>query len=466
MTLKKTKCLGVRGGFLSAAVALLAALMIVLAACSDEDFELNDSVIKSNSYAEMSSTTPLELSTFRLDSVQTSSQNRVWVGKARKPVIGVIHSDSYMRLAEPVFMPTYASGYDWKQSGKEVYDSCTIVLVHSGQYEGDTLQLFDIQVEALKQRVEFADENESDFYNVRSFESDSVIGSFVFKPKPITRPRLRFRLNDTFGKHLRDFIKSQTGLNTGDVSQNFENFMKGIKITCSDKRHGAKALLAFIADSTKICLHSHRRGMVAEKMERALYMSGSNLQFNNVWNEGMDEPFASLTHRYVQVAEDSADLHSVLYEGLGYYTRINFPSIESLKNMSRYQHIVKATLKIYPEVGSYDKRRIPTSFYLSEVNKGNVVTNTLINASGQRVYAQLVYDSYDRTQMYYYADITYYLNTILSQDMVDENAGLVMTWGSSMQPTNYNFMIFNGHGVDLHRSVLEVTFYNFDREER
>lgn len=134
--------------------------------------------------------------------------------------------------------------------------------------------------------------------------------------------------------------------------------------------------------------------------------------------------------------------------------------------MSKYQHIVKAVLKLYPKVGSYDKNRIPTTFYLHEVNKGNVITNSVINSSGSNVHSTLVYDAFDRSEMYYYADITYYINTILSKDLVDENNGLVLTWGSSMEPTNYNFMIFNGHGVDLHRSVLEVTFYNFDREER
>lgn len=119
-----------------------------------------------------------------------------------------------------------------------------------------------------------------------------------------------------------------------------------------------------------------------------------------------------------------------------------------------------------PEVGSYDKRRIPSTFYLFEVNKGNVIQSQVRNSNGAYVHSTLVYDSYDRSEMYYYADITYYINTLLAQDKIDENAGLVMTWGNGMKPTNYEFMVFNGHGVDLHRSKLEVTFYNYDRENR
>ena len=137
-----------------------------------------------------------------------------------------------------------------------------------------------------------------------------------------------------------------------------------------------------------------------------------------------------------------------------------------MKNLDEYQHIIKATLKIYPEVGSYDKRRIPSTFYLFEVNKGNVIQSQVRNSNGAYVHSTLVYDSYDRSEMYYYADITYYINTLLARDKIDENAGLVMTWGNGMVPTNYEFMVFNGHGVDLHRSKLEVTFYNYDRENR
>ncbi len=470
MTIKKTNHLGQshKKHFAKLAAALTL-LIAIFAACSDEDFTLSDSTIKSSSYAEMVSTTKIQLSTFRLDSVLTSSQNRIWVGKAQKPAIGTICSESFLRLDEPKLPGSSSNYYSWHGSQKEVYDSCTIVLCHTGRFEcaqdRDTIQPFEIRVECLAQKLEFADENETNFYNVRSFPADSLLGSFTFKPRPHSRPRLRFRLNDTFGQSLVDFIKAQVNLSSKDITQNFDRFLKGIKISSSDD---AMALLGFYADSTMICLHSHLRGFDAVKVERQFRMMGSNLQFNHVWNEDADAPFSpeKLEHRYIQVTEDSADFQSVMYEGLGYYTRVNFPSIESLKNMSKYQHIVKAVLKLYPKVGSYDKNRIPTTFYLHEVNKGNVITGSVINARGGNVYSTLVYDAFDRSQMYYYVDITYYINTILSNDLVDENNGLVLTWGSSMTPTNYNFMIFNGHGVDLHRSVLEVTFYNFDREER
>ena len=100
------------------------------------------------------------------------------------------------------------------------------------------------------------------------------------------------------------------------------------------------------------------------------------------------------------------------------------------------------------------------------MNKGNVITNALYNGSGRRVYSTLVYDAYDRSQMYYYADITYYINTLLTQEVFDEYTGLLLLWGQSMSPTTYEFMVFNGNGVDRNRSKLEITFYNYDFENR
>ncbi len=458
-----------------AALALVSAALLIVVGCTDDGLFMDQSYIKSQTYAQMTDATPLHLSTFRLDSVQTSAQNTIWVGKATKPVIGDIHSESYFILDEPVRITTLTDGkntapYNWYNKGKEVYDSCTMVLYHSGLYEGDTTQTFNLVVKRLSDMLEFASEDETAFYNVRSFkEADAdPVGEYTFKPRPHTYPRVRFRLSDDYGHELRDFIINAANWSSSVASQNFRNLMKGFKLTCSENKYvkDTKALLAFVADSSMICLHSHYRGMDAVKIERRFKMSSKNLQFNNVWNEGVDEPYDQLTQRYKQVTESEGGLHSVEYEGLGYYTRINFPQIEEFKNMSQYQHIVKAVLKIYPEEGSYDKRRIPTTFYLFEVNKGNVIQSQLRTQSGGYVHSTLVYDNYDRSEMYYYADITYYINTILTNDLVDENNGLVMTWGNGMEPTNYEFMVFNGHGVDLHRTKLEITYYNYDREER
>lgn len=453
---------------------LLTALMAV--ACSDDDFMMNDSFAKSDSYAEMSDATPLKLSTFRLDSVMTSGQKTLWVGKTfrlgnRKKndptPIGTMHSETYFRVAEPV-MNGVISGYGWLR-GKEHYDSCTVVLYHTGQWVGDTTQVFDIQVKRLTQRLEFADEHESAFYNVRSFATeDDPVGHFIFKPRPVTRPRLRFRLDDSYGLAVRDFIISTNNLKQDMVRQTFEDFFKGFQISCRETSHNCDALLAFNADSVRLTLHSHLADMQGTKLERIFALTDANKQFNHVWNDGIAPAFQPLTQRYKQVEEAADnDFHSLIYEGLGYYTRINFPNLDNLKNQYAYQHIVKAVLRLYVEEESYDKYKIPSSFYFFEVNKGNVIQSQVKASSGAPTQGHLVYNPYDRRKMYYEADLTYYINTLLSQQSYDENTGLVITWGNGMSPTNYDYMLFKGRGTDdITRSELDITFYYYDVEVR
>ncbi len=434
-------------------VAVLSAIGLLTTSCSDDDFIMNSSFIDSDTYAVYTDQTSIELSTFRLDSVLTSGLDKVWVGACEKPVIGTVYSESYIKLAEP-------DDYDWIT--KEKYDSVTIVLRHTGESEGDTTQSITIDVHRLAQPIRFA-ENESSFYNVRSFRDSTSIGTFTFKPRPHTRPRVRFRLSDEFGEELVSFIKTNQSSSSDVASRNFENFLGGIKVTFSGE---PSSLLCFLADSCFITLHSHMPLMQKVRIERRLLITESEKQFNHIWNEDAEEPYNSIENRYDQVTETDGGQHSVMFEGLGYYTRVNFPTLEELVTENYFSHIAKATLTLYAERDSYDKRDFPSTFYLTEINKGNVLQNPLYTSSGYLVSSTLVNNILDEDRVYYSADITYYINTVVSQEYIEQGAGIVLTWGSDMDATNYYFMLFNGNTKAKFNSKLELYYYNYDREQR
>ncbi len=429
-----------------------ACIALAVSSCSDDDFVMNSSFLSSNTYAVYTDQTPIELATFRLDSVETSGKGIVWVGTANKPVIGNIHSESYVKLSEP----TYA----WVT--KEKYDSITIVLRHTGDYQGDTTKSITIEIEQLDQPIRFA-ENESSFYNVRTFRTRKSIGKHTYTPRPNSHPRVRFRLDDDFGQELVDLVKANNSLASDQATTAFENFLGGIKITYDGE---PSSLQAYIADSVHIVLHSHIPLMEKSRIQRRLEITETEKQYNYVWSDGADEPYNSIANRYSQVTESEGGLHSVMYEGLGYYTRVNFPTLEVWMTENLYSHIVKAQLKIYPERDSYDKHYFPDTFYLTEINKGNVLGNVVYNSSGYAVYSTLYNNILDENDVYYLVDITYYINTILSQEYIESGAGLVLTWGSEMDPTNYHFMLMNGNGTVKYHSELQIYYYNYDKEER
>lgn len=434
------------------AIAVLASL--VLTSCGGEDFRIESSFINSGSYAESTNITPVQLSTFRLDSVRTSGYNKAWVGRHTKPIIGDVCSEALVRLTAP-------SSMAWSQ--KEKYDSITIEINHTGEYQGDTMKAMTINVHRLAQPLRFA-ERENAFYNVRTFRDSSSIGSFRFRPRPHSRPHLRYRLDDSFGRELVKFIKDNNYKESGYVANNFDKFLGGIKLTYDD----AQNLLAFDASSIVITLHSHIPLMEKVKNTRTLSVSNEYLgfQYNSVWTENTVKPYDELTERYKQVTEDRGGKHSVQFEGLGYYTRVNLSSLESVMSESSYAHIVKATLYIYPEQGSYDKRNFPSLLYMQVVNKGNVVQGDVVDSRGQRVVGLLHYNIYDEKDVYYTADLTYYLNKVLASGYVDKDEGIALMWNAGMMPSDYNFMVFNGHSKNKYYSYLKLYYYYYDKEDR
>lgn len=431
---------------------------MAMIACSDDDFKMNDIFIPSNSYAEYTDQVPIQLSTFRQDSVQTSGYRKVWVGHCKKKVIGDIFSDSYIKLAPP-------DKYGWYLN--ERYDSCTVILRHTGNYQGDTTKAITLNINRLATPLEFTEKEKARevFYNRRTFRDSTLLGTYTFRPCPHTHPRIRMRLFDSFGKDLFKFIKDYEN-NPNRTNEFLQRFLCGIKLSADTST--AKSLLEFNADSVQIVLHTHFPGFRREETERVLTLFSPELQFNHTWNENITEPYNDLKNIYNQVTEEEGGIHSVLFEGLGYYPRINFPSLTELKSKYYSSHIVKATLKIYIEQWSYDKRHVPPMFFLSKVNRGNVIIGNALSSTGTPIYAILVNNLFDRDQAYYTADLTYYLNSILSQDDIDDKEGLVLTWGSYMDSSNYDFMLFNGHTQPKEKckSELEIYYYNYDEEHR
>ncbi|MBR6249574.1 MAG: DUF4270 family protein [Bacteroidales bacterium] len=412
---------------------------------------MTSTFVNSQSRATYTDQIPIELSTFRLDSVLTSAQNVMWVGRCEKPSLGHVCSQSLSRMSD-------LSSYGWAQ--KEKYDSVTIVLRHTGDYQGDTMKAITIDVQRLGEPLQFA-VNESYFYNVRNFKDSTSIGHFSFVPRPHSRPRLRYRLDDSFGEELVAFIKEVNHLSSDVASKRFESIMGGVRVTYLGE---PEALLAFRADSMKITLHSHIDRVENWKISRTISLKSTSMQFNRIWAEDTESPFDKLTKRNIRVTEQESNSHSMMFEGLGYYTCINFSSLKQLADENFFSHVVKAMIRIYPERDTYDKHEIPTTFYLTEINRYNALGDVIYNSSGGRVSATLVNNIIDEDEVFYYADITYYINTLLaSGDEIDEDDGLVITWGSAMSPINYNYMMFNGHYATKYKSILEVYYYTYDR---
>ncbi|MBP5364383.1 MAG: DUF4270 family protein [Bacteroidales bacterium] len=436
-------------------IAILTTVTMWFSACSDDDFRMDDSFVKSKTSAEYTNQTNIELSTFRLDSVQTSNTGIVWVGRSSKPEIGNIYSESYARIA-------LSEDLDWLKH--ERYDSVTMILRHTGDYVGDTTKGFTVRISQLASPLKFTEEDKSkSFYNNHAVRDTLELGSFRFRPYPHLRPRVRFRLDDNFGRSLAQFIEKHQN-KPADIAQNYEHFFGGIKISADTS--DAAALLSFRADSVQIELHSHVTGMKRLERIRRFWITNLDCQFNHVWNDGAPAPYNKLVKLSDKVNEREGNLHSVMFEGLGYYSRIDISAMEDILSKKYKSHVIKATLVLAVEPASYERRFLPTFFSLYEVNKWNVLNGIITDQFGKSVYGVLLDNMYDENYVYYEVDITHYLNTLLSRDYVEPGLGMAVVWDGVLNSSNFYYLHFSGHTKPKYKSNIQLYYYDYDKEDR
>lgn len=443
--------------------AAFAAICAIFVACGNDEFVLSNTFTNSKSYAEFTQDTHMELASFRLDSVRTSGQHLIWIGKCNRPLIGDVCSESVMKLSQlSGSNSSVMAANPWQT--KERYDSICVNLYHTGAYQGDTMKSMTVEVLRLAQPLRFADDKEQayGFYNCRTFRDSVSIGSYRFRPKPHARRHIHFRIDDKFGQELIDFFRTYAGAQEDVRTKAYEAFLGGIKIKATDD---AQNLMAFLVDSFNITLHSHLKGIEELRQRRYLIAVEKEKQYNQIWTENTEVPFDKLTHVSKSVTEGETELRSVMFEGLGYYTRVNFDDLAQCFARDKKAHIVRANLILYPERGMYDKHNFPSSFYLWDVGKGNVLTSPVYNDRNAQVRGYLHYNVFDENDVYYIADLTYYLNTKLAQGYGDRNIGVALTWGAGMSPTDYNFMVFRGNGYRKYNSRIEIYYYYYDRED-
>src|SRR5574344_698323 len=437
---------------------IAAATFIVGYGCSSDDFRLSSNFINSGTSIEFIDSVGINLSTYRLDSVITSQQGKLLVGSFHKDELGTFHSEPYFRVSQPSY-------YSW--SKEERYDSMTVVIYHTGDYEGDTLQNVTLDIRRVTSAIT-KPEGQDYFYNNAYFPVQESVGSYTYRPQPTNsiKARRTFRISDVFGRDLFKFIRLNTNKSGDELKLNFKNFLPGFRLDMSAEK--SDLMLAYKVDSIQFRLHTHLPYIENKHLVRSMSITKDvevyNYQFNHTWVTNSGDGFSGLTKSHLRANSSKTNGHSMMFEGLGYYTIVSFPSLDNLRSSLRYGHFMKATLKLYPDADSYDIHRLPSTFYLTEINKWNALGNAVYTRNSVLSRATLNLNSDIREQTYYSVDLTYYVNTLLTTDYIDPKEGVVLTWGSSMDPTNFNYILFNGQSKERYKSKLELYYYYYDKE--
>lgn len=190
-----------------------------LAACgyTSQYMEIGNNWISTNERVVMIDTCSVDISSIRIDSVQTSGGNAVYAGCRESPYWGRTDISSYL---------TFKATEDYEDSStpeyeeRIIFDSLTLYMVPDSTFCGDTLLPMTYQVYRLSETVEPDDDNVLYSHHEFSFNPDPVAEK-TFYPHPFRGRAVEIRLSDELGEEISSTL-------TGNMS--FMSGMGGIFI--------------------------------------------------------------------------------------------------------------------------------------------------------------------------------------------------------------------------------------------
>jgi len=363
--------------------------------CYDESNKYGNGLVDSAFRNISTDTSTVTVTALLIDSLETSGKSLVMLGEYTHPVWGNISSSGYIAYN----CPSYTTEID----AQVVLDSLVLSFNYGGYYVGDTLQPLRFNIHKLTEKIRLNDNGY--LYNTSSFDYDTEpLATSSFTPRPLSGEKVLVRLPDEMGQ---DFL---TRFHKRDIqvsSDYFEDYFKGLVVIpeITDNR----SILSFqVADSSAtLVLHYH---IIDEKENEQVltFIPNTTTQFNHIDHDRSGtimEPFP-VTQKEIPSA--SLGNRGVLFGGLGWYTRLEFPFINNILMQGEKVAIESALLKIYPEPGTFSgTNTLPDSIFLYIADENNVVTDAVTDYLGTAVQSGTLVkdDTYDENT-YYYFDLT------------------------------------------------------------
>lgn len=369
-----------------------------IVSCYDENNTFGNRLVDSDLRNISMDTSSITVTAVLIDSLETSGKQVVLAGKYMHPLWGSISAASYI----PYLRPQYSTESDVTVQ----FDSLILLLSTNKNFVGDTTQQQRYSIHLLSEKVVLNDNGY--LYNNSSFAYEpEPLTVYSFIPRPRTSEKLEIRLPDKLGKDLL------TRFHNHDESvavNHFEDYFKGIVIIPDEQQ--SYSLLGFqVADSlSALILHYHIESGY-ENHQKLVFSPNTATQFNQLQHDRHDTPMETYPWKKVEIPSAELGNRGVLFAGIGWYTRLEFPYLNDIMEQGEYVHIEKAGLRIYPEYGTYSGyNTLPDSIFLYIADENNVVTDAVKDYLGKQVQGgRLVKDDVFLGNTYYYFDVTQFM---------------------------------------------------------
>jgi Domain of unknown function (DUF4270) len=381
----------------------------------------------------------VSLQTLQVDSFVTSNQQIFMVGYNTDPDFGTIHAGSYAQLYLPGTNPSNPTTVPVNNllNANISFDSIEVILKPQGNYYGDTLQPVDFKVYELAQALQnvptVANPNATQiFYNSRSLAVyPGAIGENTVQVFPKRGDSITIRLADTLGLDLLN--KIQSGAPEITTQAAFQSYFPGVYIDVDSSN--TKTLYNFSAFGGNVVMRIYYKLHGLFSVQYHLdFIYNTTSQFSHINSVHTGTPLAAFTPFQPNELINSAQTgHRAYYNSsTGYFIKISFPDINSIKSLYPYVRVVDAQLIVPPSPGTFNyPYNLPTPLYLFETDDGNTPITAIFGAnSGPIQDGNLFIDYYYGISTGYTYDITTYINSLLATGDNPTNSALLLA------PTN------------------------------
>lgn len=424
-----------------------------LSSCQEGELDLGDDFISFPTYTALIDTVTIQLSTFKEDSVITSGTNHALIGFYHHPIMGGQEAKAYFSL-------NYPTDYSWDDE-KQVFDSLVMILRTNAYSIGDTT--INASFSAYRLNEQIVTNTDGKLYSTSSFNYyPDAMAQKRFRPYPNQEKRLTMRMNDDFALEMIEFFKTYD--NHTDKKNLFDEQFNGFVIQCDTNL--TRAAIGFEVNDTACCLrmYSHTTGLEQKNIVDDFSLGNSTYQFNQLTSPNTSVIFNQPSNRKEVIkAKDSGNI-SLLQSGAGLKFRIDFPTLNNLLELKNMGYIIKAELRLKPDMAIMRTSDLPETIYIGEIYRANEIWGYLTDSDGNTLTSELHTDRVYHENTYYSFDLTSYINTRLQEDVVDTDQGLAINLPDADMGSTFNWLAINGQSTSTNASQLLLYYYYYDTE--
>lgn len=426
--------------------------MLIFIGCSADrsDFptlEVGQDFVNSNVRLLVIDTFTVKLSTFKFDSINTSSSNRLLVGQYFDDYVGKVSSSAYFELSPR----TYSLPDDAE------LDSVALILGYDRYFYNDTTLVSQIQIHLLSEEVEPDDDT---FYNTSTLKLDSVpLVVRNYRPEPFDEDSLHISIPIDFGQQIFDGIQENDINDIHELRKLFNGF------TLQPGSNDNSSIIGFSRGQENTYLRLfYSVPEVFEDDENFLDLvilptSTLPIAFNRIVGDVSGNVLETLTDQEVDLPSTSSQDLSFIQSGIGYAIKIEFPSIKKIFDVEGTGTVLSANLELKPPSDSYDDLMpLRDSLDVNVLDGNNIIVEQIRNAEGF-ILGRIMGEREEFSDVIYRIPVGVYIDRKLSEEREVEDALVVFTKDYN---STVNRIVLQGEENEDLEAKLILTYAIYD----